>query len=189
MNSRVIPHSPRSVVIDANVLAYLSLAKLLLDLARRQRLFFPCWSQQVLDEVWRTYAVKLGRGEQYASARLAEIVFGFPDALQTGLEPLIAQSTNDAKDRHVLAAAIKAEAQVIVTFNEKHFAPKHLEKWGIVALNPNDFLLDLYKQNPTAVWRQLDFAAQQKEMEVEDLLCSYSSQLARFKAALLSQLP
>jgi len=78
------------VVIDANVLAYLTLAKLLLGLARRQRLFLPYWSQQVLDETWRTYAVKLGHGAQYASTRLAEIVTGFPNALQADLEPEIA---------------------------------------------------------------------------------------------------
>jgi|GEM_PF-1351807 len=85
--------SLRRVVIDANVLAYLALAKLLLDLARRQRLFFPYWSQETLDEAWRTYAVKFKRGAQYASARLAEIVIDFPDALQADLEPLIDQCT------------------------------------------------------------------------------------------------
>jgi len=182
-------YARQRVVIDANVLAYLALARLLLGLARRQRLFLPCWSQEILEEVWRTYAVKFKRGAQYASARLAEFTVGFPDALQVNLEPEIAQCTNDAKDRHVLAAAIKAQARVIVTFNQKHFRPEHLEKWGVVTLNPNDFLLDLYKQNPAAVWRQLDFAAQQKEMEINDLLCGYSSQLARFKAALLADLP
>jgi len=189
MTSRVASASPRRVVIDANVLAYLALAKLLLDLARRQRLFFPCWSQQVLDEVWRTYAVKFGRGTQYASARLAEIVIGFPEALQTDLEPTIAQCTNDGKDRHVLAAAIKAQAQVIVTFNQRHFLPEHLEKWGIVTLNPNDFLLDLYRQNPAAVWRQLKFAADQKRMELGGFVRGYTEQLARFKDVLLADLP
>jgi len=177
------------VVIDANVLAYLTLAKLLLGLARRQRLFLPYWSQQVLDETWRTYAVKLRHGAQYASTRLAEIVIGFPDALQADLEPEIDQCTNEAKDRHVLAAAIKAQAQVIVTFNQKHFLPEHLEKWGIVAMNPNDFLLKLYAQNPDAVWQQLKLAADEKGMRMRELLENDSPQLGRFKAALLADLP
>jgi len=131
----------------------------------------------------------LKKGDAYASTRLAEIVAGFPDALQTDLEPIIAQCTNDPKDRHVLAAAIKAEARVIVTFNQKHFATEHLEKWGIVAMNPNDFLLELYAKNPQAIGRQLDLAAEQKGMDVDDLVRGYGPQLARFKAVLLADLP
>jgi len=177
------------VVIDANVLAYLALARFLLGLARRQRLFLPYWSQQILEEVWRTYAVKFKRGAQYARTRLAEFTVGFPDALQPDLEPLIAQCINDAKDRHVVAAAIKAQAQIIVTFNQKHFRPEHLERWGIVAMNPNDFLLELYAHSPDAVARQLKFAASEKHMEVDDLLRGYSLQLDGFKAAVLADLP
>jgi len=176
------------VVLDANVLCYLALANLLLDLARSERIFQPCWSQQVLKEAWRTYAVKFNRGAQYAHARLSEFTVGFPEALQTDLDPLITQCSNDEKDRHVLAAAIKAQAQVIVTFNQKDFLPEHLEKWGIVAMHPSDFLLKLYAENPAAVWRQLGIAADTKHMELDELVSGYSVQLARFKDKLLSDL-
>jgi len=177
------------VVIDANVLAYLALANLLLDLARRARLFLPCWSQELLDEAWRTYAVKFGHGAQYASIRLAEIVVVFPDALQYDLGPIIVHCTNDLKDRHVLAAAIKAEAGVIVTFNQKHFRPEHSRNWGVVAMHPTDFLLELYAKAPAAIWWQVGFAAEQKGMELDGLVRSYSTQLDRFKTALLADLP
>jgi len=188
MSPRLTTGLVSRVVLDANVLAYLALANLLLDLARYERLFLPCWSQQVLEEVWRTYAVKFGHGAQYAYAKLAEIVVGFPSATQPDLEPIIAQCSNDVKDRHVLAAAIKAEARAIVTFNEKHFGPEHLEKLGIVAMNPNDFLLELYAQNPASMWRQLALAAQKKHMELDELVNGYSVQLARFKDKLLADL-
>jgi len=189
MNAPFIPPALLRVVIDANVLAYLALAKLLLGLARSERLFLPYWSQQILEEVWRTYAVKLGHGAQYASTKLAEIVIGLPDALQADLDPLIAQCTNDEKDRHVLAAAIKAQASVIVTFNQKHFSPEHLEKWGIVTMHPSDFLLKLYAQNPDAVWRELGLAADAKHMELDELLRGYSAQqLGGFKDKLLADL-
>jgi len=180
--------APR-VIIDANVLAYLALANLLLGLARHARLFHPCWSQEILAETWRTYAVKFGLGEQYAYARLAEIVIGFPAALQSDLELLGAQCTNDEKDRHVLAAAIKAEAGIIVTFNQRHFAPEHLARWGVVALHPQDFPLELYAKDSRAVWRELQMAADNKGMLTSDLLRSYSPQLAKFKATLLADLP
>ncbi|MFN9030112.1 MAG: hypothetical protein ACK54C_06030 [Betaproteobacteria bacterium] len=43
---------------------------------------------------------------------------GFPDACVQGHEPLIsAIELPDADDLHVLAAAIRARAEVIVTFN------------------------------------------------------------------------
>jgi len=189
MSPHRLPAPLLRVVLDANVLAYLTLIRLLLRLAHYERIFLPFWSQKLLEETWRTYAVKLRQGEPYASARLAEIVIGFPDALQSDLEPLIDQCTNDAKDRHVLAAAIKAQAQVIVTFNQKHFRPEHLEQWGIVAQNPNDFLIELYSKHPAAMWRQLKFAADEKRMELGDFVHGYTEQLARFKAALLADLP
>ena len=52
--------------------------------------------------------------------------------LVTGYEPLIAGLTlPDPDDRHVLAAAIRASAEVIVTFNLKDFPPVQLAPLGI----------------------------------------------------------
>lgn len=36
-------------------------------------------------------------------------------------EPLVDSMSNDPKDRHVLAAAVRANAQVIATFNVRDF--------------------------------------------------------------------
>jgi len=189
MSPRLLTSFLLRAVLDANVLAYVALGKLLIALAREQRLFLPYWSEEILAEVLRTCTRLNKRGMQGAREHLAHIQEGFPDALQTDLEPEIAQCTNDPKDQHVVAAAIKAEARVIVTFNKKHFHPEHLEKWGIVAMNPNDFLLKLYEQTPDAVWEHLKLAASEKEIELGELLENYSPQLARFKAALLADLP
>lgn len=49
----------------------------------------------------------------------------------------------DAGDRHVLAAAIKAKAQVIVTENLKHFPPDKLAAWNIEAQGADDIVLGL----------------------------------------------
>jgi hypothetical protein len=57
------------------------------------------------------------------------------------------------EDRHVLAAAIKAGAQVIVTFNTKHFPPEAIDPKGIQemeAQDPDTFLFNLIDLNPQA---------------------------------------
>ena len=48
----------------------------------------------------------------------------------------------DLDDRHVLAAAIKGEAQIIVTYNLKDFPNTILNKYGIEAQHPDDFFLN-----------------------------------------------
>ena len=70
----------------------------------------------------------------------------FPEAEVDGYEPLIAAMENDAKDRHVAAAAVKAGAQVIVTSNLKDFArlPDGLE-----VQSPDEFLGNLFDLDPT----------------------------------------
>ncbi len=47
----------------------------------------------------------------------------------------------DENDRHVLAAAIRGKASCIVTFNLKDFPDSYLQKYGIQALHPDDFIV------------------------------------------------
>lgn len=61
----------------------------------------------------------------------------------TGYERLIdAVTLPDPDDRHVLAAAIRARAQVIVTANLRHFPRKELRHWDIDPKSPDDFVRD-----------------------------------------------
>ena len=53
----------------------------------------------------------------------------------------------DANDRHVLAAAIEANASVIVTFNRNDFPARVLSPYGIRALAPDAFLESLFATN------------------------------------------
>ena len=56
---------------------------------------------------------------------------------------LIGKMTNDPGDRHVLAAAVVAEVDVIVTSNVKDFPQESLDPWGIEVQHPDDFLCSL----------------------------------------------
>lgn len=54
----------------------------------------------------------------------------------------------DPGDRHVLAAAMLAEARTIVTFNTRHFPVAALARFGLVAVHPDRFLCDLHDRAP-----------------------------------------
>jgi hypothetical protein len=63
------------------------------------------------------------------------------DALVTGNEALIAcLELPDEDDRHVLAAAIAARCDVIVTLNLHDFPLDALKPYGIETRHPDDFL-------------------------------------------------
>ena len=75
-----------------------------------------------------------------------------PDACVFGYEPLIAGlELPDPDDRHVLAAAIAGEADVIVTLNLKDFPVKYLQQFGIDVQHPDEFCSFLFDLDPAAV--------------------------------------
>jgi len=85
----------------------------------------------------------------------------FPESMVSGYESLIAAMPNDAKDRHVAAAAVKAGAQAILTFNTKDFSalPEGVEVQspatflnGILELD-SDGLIDLLRAQAGALKR------------------------------------
>ena len=74
------------------------------------------------------------------------------DCLVAGYEDLIdGLALPDPDDRHVLAAAIRAGVNVIVTFNLKDFPPDALGKYGIEAEHPDDFVVHLLGTDSAAV--------------------------------------
>jgi hypothetical protein len=60
-------------------------------------------------------------------------VFGYEELIEGLVLP-------DPDDRHVLAAAIKAGADAIVTFNLKDFPSAVLSKYDIEAIHPDEFI-------------------------------------------------
>lgn len=128
------------VVYDACVLYPAPLRDFLLHLATTD-LFAARWTTRIHEE-WIENLLEsrndLAR-EKLERTRDA-MDSAIPDCLVTHYEPLIDGLTlPDPDDRHVLAAAIKANAQVIVTFNLKDFPPSILEPFGIEALHPDVF--------------------------------------------------
>lgn len=57
----------------------------------------------------------------------------------------------DVDDRHVVAAAICSDAEIIVTFNLKDFPQQYLDNFSIEAVHPDDFITDLFDLNQALV--------------------------------------
>lgn len=73
----------------------------------------------------------------------------FPDAMVKNYDVLIdVLDLPDPKDRHVLAAAIKINANIIVTNNLKDFPEEYLASFGLLAKSADDFLTETIDLNP-----------------------------------------
>lgn len=141
-----------TVVYDANVLYPNTLRDLLIRLAQ-SGMVQAKWTSEILDEM--VAALSRNRPDIPPSrlGRLRDLMnAAVRDCLASGYEPLIeGLKLPDPGDRHVLAAAIKSGAQVIITRNLKHFPASDLEPWDIEAKSPDAFVLDQVGINGRAV--------------------------------------
>jgi PIN domain len=101
----------------------------------------PLWSAGVLDELERNL---LERGLPEGSGHLPDQ--GDPPFLPrrrgAGYEMLTENMACDQKDRHVLAAAVRGDAEVLVTFNPGDFPDTATSVHDITVVHPDGFLLD-----------------------------------------------
>jgi predicted nucleic acid-binding protein len=126
---------PFSAVLDACVLYPNALRDTLLRIAETG-IYQPLWSDKILDEVHGVLERK-GRRADYVLDCIRQ---AFPEAMVHGWESLEGSMTNHPKDRHVLAAAVRGHADVIVTANLKDFPAVSVEAFDIEVQHPDVFL-------------------------------------------------
>jgi len=109
-------HSRRfTCVLDTNVIYPVEIRDLLFWFAFED-LFTPKWSKHIFDE-WNNVMERKDIIESERKKRIERANKAFPDALVQNYEPLIDTiELPDENDRHVVAAAIKANANLIVIF-------------------------------------------------------------------------
>ncbi|MER5392413.1 PIN domain-containing protein [Saccharopolyspora sp. NPDC002686] len=145
----------------------------------------PLWSSEILGELRRNVAEVVG--EPAVDRRIANMRRVFPNAEVTGYEALTCKMTCDEKDRHVLAAAVRGGAAVIVTYNVRDFPASALVHYNVEAVHPDDFLLDqldLYpRQTLDSLRRQVE-AYRKPPQSVDALLAHFGTrcELPRFAA-------
>src|ERR1017187_8905134 len=158
------------VVLDACVLANFSLCDTLLRLAEPPRLFEPKWSEEIIRETTRTLELNLGWPHSLTDHFEKELRAHFGEAWISGYESLIPRMANDEKDRHVVAAAVHGEAAIIVTLNLRHFRPEHLSMWGVRAVHPRSFRVEIYRQKQAVVMTRLEQQSADRSRTLRQLL-------------------
>lgn len=140
-------HSVRfKAVLDTNVVFPIVIRDLLFWLAHYE-LYTPKWSSHIFEE-WKDVMLRKGISETEADRRVQRANQAFPDAFVRNYEPLIdTLKLPDPKDCHVLAAAIKTNADIIVTNNLKDFPATYLASFGLKAKCADDFLTDIIDLN------------------------------------------
>jgi predicted nucleic acid-binding protein len=168
------------VVLDACVLIPMPLADTLLRMAEAPRLYLPRWSDLIMDEVTRNLIAKCGMPMDKARRREDAIRRHFPEAWVAGFQPLIDAMTNHPGDRHVLAAAVRCHAELIVTYNRRHFPTDAVQPWEIEVQSPSTFLRGLYDLEPGLFVRKLHEQAEAIGVRLEVVLRSLSKNVPSF---------
>ncbi len=133
-------------VLDTNVIFPIVIRDLLFWFAFYD-LYTPKWSATIFKE-WKEVMIRKGITSEEAEKRIVRANSAFPDALVSNYESLITHlNLPDQDDRHVLAAAIKSNADVIVTNNLKDFPEEYLNSYGVKAKSADDFLTDIIDLN------------------------------------------
>lgn len=136
-------------ILDACVLYPAPVRDLLLQLAR-DGAYRARWTDDIQNEWIRNV---LGNRPDLTATQMAytrsQMEKHIPDALVTGYAHFLSGvHLPDPDDRHVVAAAIAAKADAIVTFNLRDFPAAALEPLDIEAHHPDRFITNLLTDQP-----------------------------------------
>ena len=169
----IAPGNQYIAVLDTCVLAPMPLCDTLLRLAEDPAFYIPKWSSDIVREL-RSTLQRMGYTPAQADRRITAMETAFEDANVSGYEHLVASMTNDPKDRHVLAAAVRCGAHAIVTANVKHFPPDSVKPYDMDVLTPDDFLMHQFHLNQDLFAEKVVAQAVARGVSLVDLLARLS---------------
>lgn len=140
-----------AAVLDASVLFRGGVRDFLLWVAEAGA-FTPIWSDQIHEEWIRSRRVKFGDPALRLDRARTEMERAFPGAtFEPDSKILASLRLPDPGDVHVVAAAVAAEANSIVTYNERHFPEQVFAPLGLRAETPDFFCVRLVGENSRLV--------------------------------------
>jgi len=138
------------VVADANILYSRTLRDYFLY-AADEGVIEIHWSQQILDEMSHTLHTKAGLSQEHTN-RLEALMNDYIEYALTVVEHkdqvAVENVEMDAKDRHVLAAALSSHADILLTDNTRHFPREWMAKHGMELIDSAGLLIRLTNQFP-----------------------------------------
>ena len=165
-----------TAVLDANVLYPFLVRDVLLSLAAAG-LYRPLWSDTINGEWTRHLIDRRPDRIERIRATVSLMNEAFPEAIVTHYEDLISVLVlPDPDDRHILAAAIRGGANVIVTENIADFPADVLDRCDIEARTADDFVLntvELYPTDSVAAFRGMRRRYANPPYSPEDLLQAF----------------
>ena len=175
--------APFRVVLDACVLYPMNLRDVLLQ-AAAEGLYQVYWSREILDEATLNLIANLEIGEPQAARLIAAMSSHFPESIVTDYEHLVPAMRNHAKDRHVVAAAVKVGAQVVVTANTNDFSkvPDCID-----AQAPDEFLCNLFDLDPERMMIALEKICARRKRPPNDVLSLIDATLCSKFVALVGE--
>lgn len=161
-------------MLDACVLYPAPLRDLLLSLAAAG-IYRAKWSQQIHDEWTRNLiANRPDLDPQRLVTTCTRMNVAVPDSLVTGYEDLIESlELPDPDDRHVLAAAIRSDADAIITFNQRDFDETVLTKFDLCTEHPDEFvsnMISIYTPRVISAVREMRKRLRNPPKDVDDFL-------------------
>ena len=178
-------------VLDTCVLYPAHLRDTLLRLSER-RLYVALWSGDILQELRRSLA-RAGIASGSVERLLSAMRDAFPGSEVVGYGHLVSAMECDPKDRHVLAAAVRADAAALVTFNTTDFPAASVERFAVEVVEPDEFLLDLLDLEPEDVIEELKAQAaanRRAPTTLRELLRALAKAgVPKFAAAVAESLP
>lgn len=149
---------PPSVIIDANLLYPFHMRNLMVQFGV-DSVIAPRWTTRINLE-WIGNLVVAGRApEERLLFTLDLMNRALPEAEVQGWEARMDGLTlPDPDDHHVLAAALAAEAETILTMNLRDFPASALAPHGIVAVHPDEFLCRLHDADPELLRASIEAA-------------------------------
>ena len=160
------------VILDSCVLYPMYLRDTLLC-AAEAGLYRVHWSREILDGALRNLVANQQITTEQVARLEKQMTWAFPEAMLEVTERLLPCMDNHEGDRHVLAAALIAKADVIVTDNLKHFPAASLNQFRVEAQSADQFLTYLYDLFPEPMAKVLQTQVsglRNPPMSVTDLL-------------------
>jgi predicted nucleic acid-binding protein len=177
------------VLADANILFSRTLRDYFLYVADHGAIEIH-WSQQILDEMSGNLRENLGLSSSQTS-RLEDLMNDYIEyaLVDVGPEDLDALATveMDAKDRHVLAAAISADADILLTDNTRHFPGEWMAENGIELMSAGELLVRLAGEHPDKVRNAHEVTVRYSSKAEADVLATLEAIIGKDAAEVLRE--